>query len=69
LFTTSLVHKTERLTVMCAVVRLHALMARQAAQLFTYPPIAVLENMPPDAGLQKRAIFSKLFLGLSGTED
>jgi hypothetical protein len=28
--------------------------------------IAVLENMPPDAGLQKRAIFSTLNVGLTG---
>jgi hypothetical protein len=28
--------------------------------------IAVLENVPPDAGLQKRAIFSTLNVGLAG---
>jgi hypothetical protein len=29
--------------------------------------IAVLENVPPDAGLQKRATFSTLNVGLAGT--
>jgi hypothetical protein len=29
--------------------------------------IAVLENVPPDAGLQKRATFSDLNVGLAGT--
>jgi hypothetical protein len=29
--------------------------------------IAVLKNVPPDAGLQKRAIFSILNVGLAGT--
>jgi hypothetical protein len=29
--------------------------------------IAALENVPPDAGLQKRATFSNLNLGLAGT--
>jgi hypothetical protein len=29
--------------------------------------IAVLENVPPDAGLQKRATFSSLNVGLAGT--
>jgi hypothetical protein len=29
--------------------------------------IAVLENVPPDAGLQKRATFSTLYVGLAGT--
>jgi hypothetical protein len=29
--------------------------------------IAVLENLPPDAGLQKRATFSTLNVGLAGT--
>jgi hypothetical protein len=29
--------------------------------------IAVLENVPPDAGLQKRATFSTLNVGLVGT--
>jgi hypothetical protein len=29
--------------------------------------IAVLENVPPDAGLQKRATFSTLNVGLDGT--
>jgi hypothetical protein len=29
--------------------------------------IAVLENVPPDAGLQKRATFSTLNIGLAGT--
>jgi hypothetical protein len=29
--------------------------------------ISVLENVPPDAGLQKRATFSTLNLGLAGT--
>jgi hypothetical protein len=28
---------------------------------------AVLENVPPDAGLQKRTIFSTLNVGLAGT--
>jgi hypothetical protein len=28
--------------------------------------IAVLENVPPDVGLQKRAIFSTLIVGLAG---
>jgi hypothetical protein len=31
--------------------------------------IAVLENVPPDAGLQKRATFSTLNVGLVGTEN
>jgi hypothetical protein len=35
LFTTQTVNKTEQLTVMCAVVRLRGLMARQAAWLIT----------------------------------
>jgi hypothetical protein len=35
LFTTKPVHKTELTTVMCAVVHLRALMARQAARLIT----------------------------------
>jgi hypothetical protein len=29
--------------------------------------IAVLENVPPDAGIQKRANFSTLNIGLAGT--
>jgi hypothetical protein len=29
--------------------------------------IAVLENVPPDSGLQKRATFSTLKVGLAGT--
>jgi hypothetical protein len=39
LFTTYPVHKTELLMVMCAVVRLRGLMARQAARLITNPSI------------------------------
>jgi hypothetical protein len=31
--------------------------------------IAVLENVPPDAGLQKRATFSTLNVGLAGIGD
>jgi hypothetical protein len=31
--------------------------------------IAVLENVPPDAGLQKRDTFSTLNVGLAGTGD
>jgi hypothetical protein len=40
LFTAWPLHKTELLTVMCAVVPLRALMTRQAAQLITNPPIS-----------------------------
>jgi hypothetical protein len=31
--------------------------------------IAVLENVPSDAGLQKRATFSTLNVGLAGTKN
>jgi hypothetical protein len=31
--------------------------------------IAVLENVPPDAGLQKRADLTSLMVGPAGTED
>jgi hypothetical protein len=34
-----------------------------------YSAIAVLENVPPDAGLQKRATLSTLNKGLAGTRN
>jgi hypothetical protein len=47
LFSTYPVHKAELTTVMCAVVRLRALMGRQAERLITNPPIDT--TLPPAA--------------------
>jgi hypothetical protein len=51
----------------CTFVQLHSQVSSTAKILTHFIiSIAVLENVPPDAGLQKRATFSTLNVGLAG---